>query len=212
VSFSDVASRLLPAGLTNVELTLIAFPLALTVALLVAALRIMRVPVVAQIMAVYVDVVRMTPLLLHLFFVFFALPFIGIVLDSWPAAIVTIAFHMGAYQSEAFRSAYLAVPVGLNEAAQVLGMSRWTRLVRVAGPVAIRIAIPPLANTMLETFRATAVVSLVAVNEIVFQGLTLGNQLHQPTETFAIVGFYFLAIGVPGSLSVRWLERRIALP
>lgn len=210
---SEFASALWQAGVINVTLTLASFPLAVAVACVAAAVRIGRVPVLAAGARAYVDAVRMTPLLLHLFFVFFALPKIGISFDAWTAAVITIAVHFGAYQAEVVRSAYESVPEGLHEAADTLGMGRLTRLRRVTLPVAVRVAIPPLTNTLIEMFRGTAVVSLVAIQDIVFTSVLLTNQNRGSSpELFALVALFFIVICVPAQQLLRILERRVALP
>jgi L-cystine transport system permease protein len=206
-----IVGQLLPAGLVNIVVTLVSFPLALVVAVMVAAVRLLRIPVLAQICAIYVDVVRMTPLVLHLFF-FFALPLIGIVFSADASVVIAMAFHIGAYQSEVVRAAYLSVPNGLHEAAEVLGIDSLMRLRRVSVPVALRVAIPPLANTLLEMFRATSVVALVTIHDIVYSGFSLSNIIHRPTEIFLVIGVYFAIFGVPATWLIRRLERRMALP
>lgn len=212
MNLAEIVQQLLPAGLVNIIVTLVSFPLALAVAVVVAAIRIRRVPVLSQFCAVYVDVVRMTPLVLHLFFFFFALPLIGIVFSANSSVIIAMALHIGAYQSEVVRSAYLSVPKGLFEAAEVLGIDSFTRLRRVTVPLALRVAIPPLANTLLEMFRATSVVALVTIHDIVYKGFSLSNIIHQPTEIFLVIGAYFAVIGIPATWLIRRLERRVALP
>lgn len=71
-------------------------------------------------------------------------PFAGVRLEPVTAGILTLSLHVGAYQSEMLSSAYNSVPIRLLEAASVLGMSNWVRLVRVVGPLALRVALPPL--------------------------------------------------------------------
>jgi cystine transport system permease protein len=211
-TFLDLAGRLLPAGAANILLTLIVFPLSLVLASLTAAVRLMRIPVLDRLAVVYVDVFRMTPLLLWLFFVFYALPFLGITLDAWPAAAITFAISSAAYQSEAIRAAYLSVPKGYGEAAKVLGMDRRTTLIRVTLPIAVRVAIPPLGNTFIELFRATSFVALLAVPDIVFTGLNLINTYHEPQATLLLVGLFFIVLGVPAARGLKWVERRVAIP
>lgn len=209
---AEIARQILPFGLVNIIVTVVSFPLALIVAVIVAAIRIARVPVLSQLCAIYVDVVRMTPLVLHLFFFFFALPLIGIMFSANASVVIAMALHIGAYQSEVVRAAFLSVPKGLFEAAEVLGISSLTRLRRVTVPLALRVAIPPLANTLLEMFRATSVVALVTIHDIVYKGFSLSNIIHQPTEIFLIIGAYFAAIGIPATWLIKRLERRVALP
>lgn len=212
MTLAEIAAEILPFGVVNIVVTLVSFPLALGVAIMVAAVRIARVPVLSQIFAIYVDVVRMTPLVLHLFFFFFALPLIGVFLTPNVSIVLAMALHIGAYQSEVVRAAYLSIPRALFEASEVLGIKSFTRLRRVIVPLALRVAIPPLANTLLEMFRATSVVALVTIHDIVFKGFSLSRIIHQPTAIFLIIGVYFAAIGIPAAWCVRQLERKLALP
>jgi His/Glu/Gln/Arg/opine family amino acid ABC transporter permease subunit len=208
----EIAWELLPYGIVNIVVTVVSFPLALAVAVLVAAVRIARIPVLSQLCAIYVDAVRMTPLVLHLFFFFFALPLVGIVFSANASVIIAMALHIGAYQSEVVRAAFLSIPRGLFEASEVLGITSYTRLRRVTVPLALRVAIPPLANTLLEMFRATSVVALVTIHDIVFKGFSLSRIIHQPTEVFLVIGAYFAIIGIPATWLIKRLERRVALP
>jgi His/Glu/Gln/Arg/opine family amino acid ABC transporter permease subunit len=212
-TFIDVAIFMFPAALTTLFVAVVSFPLALAFASLLTLPRIFRVPVVSWIADAYVDFVRTTPLLLHLFFIFYALPFAGIRLDPMPAGILTIGLHVAAYQSEIMRAAYAAVPGGLLEAANVLGMSRWVRLRRVVLPLALRIALPGLANSMIEILLNTVVLSVVTVVEIFYSRTLYFYQFFTGRlEGLVIVAIFFVLIGVPAGRIVRRLEARVALP
>lgn len=94
----------------------------------------------------------------------------------------------------------------------MLGIDRLVRLRRVSIPLALRVAIPPLANTLIEMFRATSVVALVTIHDIVYKGFSLSNSINRPTEIFLMIGVYFAVIGIPAAWLIRRLERRMALP
>jgi len=220
VTLVQIALGLLPAAKNTFLLTVVCYPLAVSVAAVMAGLRLARIPVVSGAVAGLVDFLRITPLLLQLLFVFYALPLVGIKLDSWPAAIATLAIHIGAYQSEIVRASYLSVPRGLSEAARVLGMSDRLRVWRIVLPLALRVAIPPTATTLLDTFRSTAVVSIVAVPDILYKAQeivqinlalgTPGGLLTSPV--YFVVMLFFIGVGYPGARLIRRLERVVALP
>ena len=207
----DYARQLVPGALTTIALTLVIYPLAAGVAVVIAMLRVWRVPVFATLATGLVEFIRSTPALLQLFFVYFALPFVGITLDSWPTAILTLTVHFGAYQSEIVRAAIFSVPVGLLEAAEVLGMPRVTRLRRVTAPLAIRLAIPPMANSLIELFKATVIVSLVAVHEVFFVAQVLANRTFDTVPIFLLLTVFFVGVGYPAARFVRSLEGRFAV-
>jgi polar amino acid transport system permease protein len=204
--------QLADAATVNLTLTVLAFPLAIVVAALIALLRSLRVPLLGLVLGAYVDAIRMTPLLLHLFFVFFGLPLLGVTLTAKTAAVLTMGLHFGAYQSEVFRAAFSSVPRGIREAADVIGMRGVTLLHRVTGPLALRVAIPPTTNTLIELFRGTAIVSLVAVQDILFKGTLLiqTNRGSSPV-VFTLVALFFVAVCYPAGQLVRVLERRFAI-
>jgi His/Glu/Gln/Arg/opine family amino acid ABC transporter permease subunit len=210
VSLSDIALALIPAAKNTILLTLICYPLAVLVATGAAALRLARIPLLSQLTAVVVDFLRITPLLLQLLFVYYGLPLVGVRMDSWPSAIATLAIHVGAYQSEIVRSSYLSVPRGLSEAARTLGMTDRIRVWRIVLPLAL----------LLDTFRSTAVVSLVAVDDILYRAqqiIQTNLALGTPgglltTPVYFVVMVFFVGVGYPAARMLRTLERRVALP
>jgi len=212
MSFLDMTVELVRAGWVNLTLTLVAFPLSVALAVLVATLRIMGIPVISQILAIYVDAVRITPLLLHLFFVFYALPFVGVTIAAWPAAVLTFAVSGAAYTSEAVRASYYAVPRPTIEAAISLGMGPVVRARRVILPIASRVALPSITNNLIEMFRASAFIALLAVPDIVLTGIYLINRYHQPVQVLFIIALFFVVIGWPASRGLRMVERRLAIP
>lgn len=216
----EVALYLVPAATNTILLTLVSYPLALLAATSFASLRLARIPVVSQAVAVVVDFLRITPSLLQLLFVYYALPLMGLRLEAWPSAVATLAIHIGAYQSEIIRSAYLSVPAGLTEAARVLGMSDRLRVIRIVVPIALRVAIPPTATTLLDTLRTTAVVSLVGVPDIVYHAqLFIQSELATgtgrglvTTPVYLMLMLFFVGLGYPGARLIRLLEKKVALP
>jgi len=211
--FIDVARFMAPAAVTTLLVALISFPGALTVATIVTVPRLRRIPVVSWLADQYVDFVRTTPLLLHLFFVYFALPFVGIRVEAITAGILTLSLHVGAYQSEVLKAAYLAVPRGLVEAADVLGMLRLVRLRRVMLPLSLRVALPGLANSMIEILMDTVILSVVGVVEIFYSRTLYFYQFFTGRiESLVVVVLFFVIIGVPASRLVRRMERRLTIP
>lgn len=221
MSLAAIALSLLPAAKNTLILTVVCYPLAVSVASVFATLRLARIPVLSQVVAIVVDLLRITPLLLQLLFVYYGLPLVGVRLDAWPSAAATLAVHIGAYQSEIIRSAYLSVPKGLSEAARVLGMSNRIRVWRIVMPIALRVAIPPTASTLLDTFRSTAVVSLLGVDDVLFRAQTVissalalgtGGGGLITTPVYLLVMAFFVGVGYPAARLLRLFERRVALP
>lgn len=125
---------LLPGLKMTIPLTVIAFSIAMVIAVIAAMIQYARVPVLRQIMRFYVWVVRGTPLLVQLFVVFYGLPSLGIILDPFPAAVIVFSINEGAYCAETMRAALESVPVGQMEAGYCVGMSYLQVMRRIVLP------------------------------------------------------------------------------
>src|SRR5207302_2774236 len=123
---------------------------------------------VAAPLGVYVEVLRGTPLLLQLYFVFYLIPQVVPFLTLTPlaAGIIGLAVNYSAYEAENYRAGLLAIPGGQMEAALALGMSTWTALRRVIIPQAVRMVIPPVTNDFISLFKDTSICSVIAVTEL----------------------------------------------
>src|SRR5262249_46852879 len=119
---------LLQAAGVTVLLACITMPLAMLLGLFIAVGRLYGPRWLAVVLGLYVEVLRGTPLLLQLFFIFYLLPHFGIFLPAFGAAVLGLAINYSAYESENYRAGLLAVPRGQMEAALTLGMSKWTAL------------------------------------------------------------------------------------
>jgi polar amino acid transport system permease protein len=212
LSVLEMARLLIPGAVVTLLLTLVVMPLSLLPAFAAALIRVRRIPVLAQIATAYVELFRSTPLLLQLFFAFYALPFVGVTFAAVPTAVVVLTLHFGAYESEIVRSAMLAVPPSLTEAAKALGMSGPLTWRRVTIPLAMRIMFPPMGNSLLELLKATALVSLIGVHDIVYVGTSTGAQTFQTTLAFGLITLFYFGVGYPMTRVLRRLERRVAVP
>jgi L-cystine transport system permease protein len=150
----------------TIPLAVISFVLGLTLALVLALMRLSRRTWVSGIARVYISLVRGTPLLVQLFVVFFGLPSIGVVIGPWPSAIIAFSINVGGYAAEVIRAAILSVPKGQWEAAYMIGMSRRLALRRIILPQAARVSVPPLSNTFISLVKDTSLASVVLVTEL----------------------------------------------
>jgi polar amino acid transport system permease protein len=160
---------------------------------------------------IFVEVIRGTPLLLQLFYIFYVLPTFGIRLDRTFAAILGLGINTGAYLSEVFRAGIDAVPKGQWEASDALGMPRALTMRHVILPQAVRIVIPPVGNYFISMFKDTALASSISVSELLFSGQLLAAQSFRYLEIYTVVFGIYLLVSYPASLGVRWLERRVRI-
>jgi polar amino acid transport system permease protein len=174
-----------------------------------AAIRRSRNRVLSGAVAAYVEIVRNTPFLVQLFFIFFGLPSLGVRLSGFVAAALAMTLNLAAYGVEIVRAGLDAVPVGQWEAAQSLGLSRYRVFVSVVLPQALRVIFPALSGQIVITMLESAVVSQIAVSDLTYEADILQARTFRPFETYLIVtAIYFVLATVMRKAmfgaAVRW--------
>ncbi|MFM5968740.1 MAG: amino acid ABC transporter permease [Micrococcales bacterium] len=194
----------------TIPLTAISFVIGLAIALFVALGRLSASRTLRAITAVYVSLIRGTPLLLQLFIVFFGLPAVGIVLDPWPSAITAFSLNVGAYASEAIRSAILGVPKGQWEAAASIGLSRFDTLRLIVLPQAARVAVAPLSNTLISLVKDTSLASVVLVTEILRKAQELAAPTYQFFLLYGVAAIFYWVVSQALAFGQTRLEKRLS--
>jgi len=184
---------ILKAGLlVTIPLSLIAFAIALVIAVVTALSRISNYKVLRWIFGTYVWVFRGTPLLVTLFIVFFGLPKVGITLDAWTAAIITFSLNTGAYASESIRASILAIPKGQWEAAESLGMTYWQMMRRVIAPQTVRISLPSVANDFIDLVKGTSLVASITLADLFMVGQQITARTYEPLMIYSLCAVIYL--------------------
>src|SRR5262249_38168988 len=142
----DFMPPLLHGAYITVLVSVLSYTFALCFGLLLGMARVSRAAPIRVIAACYIQFVRGTPMLLQLFFIYYVLPYGGIILSPLTAGIIGLSGNYAAYMAEVFRSGIQAIPRGQWEASAALGMSRRKTMRRIILPQGIRIIIPPLGN------------------------------------------------------------------
>jgi len=205
---SEYGGALLAGLALTVELTFIVILLALVLAIPVALMRLSPNLALRTLAGIYVEVIRGTPLLLQLVYIYYVLPSIGINLNPIIAAIVGLTLNYTAYMSEVYRGGILAVARNQWEAAATVGMTRAKAFRRIILPQALKIVTPTLGNYFISLFKDTALASVVTVQELTFTGQIISARSYQYFTIYTATGILYLAVGYPSSLFVRWLEKR----
>jgi polar amino acid transport system permease protein len=193
----------------TVFLTIASMAVALVVGLALALARIsqsrwLRLPATA-----FVELIRGTPLILQLFYIFYVFPFFHIRLEKMEAGILGLALNYGAYLSEVFRAGIAAIDHGQWEAAGAVGLRRSQTLRLVILPQAMRIVVPPVGNYFISLFKDTALVSTISIAELVFTGQLIAADTFRYLQVYSIIFVIYLVISYPASLGVRALERHL---
>lgn len=205
----QILPELLLATLITIRISLLGFAVALAVGLLIAVARMSRSVLVSGPAWAFVEFVRLTPLLVQLFFAFYVLPELGISLPAEPTGILVIGLHYATYASEVFRSGIRAVATGQWEASIALSLPTLTVWQRVILPQAIRPMIPALGNYLIQMFKEVPLLSTITVYELLSTANLIAGSSFRYLETLTLVGFIFLLLSYPSSLLTRYLEIRL---
>jgi len=201
--------QLLDGLRVTLQLAVVSVLLALVLGVLVALLRVSPLPPLRLLGAAYVEFLRNTPLLAHMFFWVFGLPFIGIRLPEFTGALLALGFYTSAFVAEAMRAGILSINRGQVEAARSLGLTYGQTMRQVILPQALSITIPPLGNLAIAATKNTSVASSVLVMDLMYQGQIVNARTFATYETFAVVGALYLLLTVPLAHGVSVLERRL---
>ncbi len=195
---------------TTLLLSLAGIALGLPLGLGLALLRWGRVPLLNPLVAVYVSLLRATPLVTLVLLLFFALPSAGISLGPVTAGLLALTLNTSAFNCEVWRAALLDLPKDQIEAAQSVGMGRVLRLRRIVLPQIARTAMPGLINEMSLLIKLTPVLAVVGVVDITRAAVRVGAQTYEPLPPFLVALSIYMPI-VFALVSVqRWVERRLA--
>lgn len=201
--------RFLPDGiLRTFQVTIISIVFALFIGLVTGLGRISRVTFINRLATVYVEVIRGIPLLVQLFYIYFALGrFLS--LDRMVAAILAMSVCYGAYMGEIFRAGIQAIPKGQMEAALALGMSRRQALRLVILPQTARIILPPIGNEFIALLKDSSLVSIVAVSDLLRRGREYASTTFFYFEAYTMVALIYLVFTLFFSKLVAIMEERL---
>ena len=205
-------SRYAPFFVTGAEMTLFisvfGIALAILTGLVCAAIETARIPVLRQIVRVYIEVSRNTPLLVQLYFLYFGLPKLGFVWSAEMCAIIGLGFLGGSYMSEAMRAGLEAVPQIQRENAYMLGLSSRQTMLHVVIPQAISTSIPGVVANVIFLIKESSVVSAIALADVMYMAKDLIGMYYTTYEALFLLIVTYLIILLPISIIGTWLERR----
>ena len=206
VAYTYIGTLMQGLGIT-VALTFVVITLSLMLAIPVALARMSSSWLLRTVVGAYVELMRGTPLLLQLMYIYYVLPTFGIKLGAFTAGIIGLTLHYVAYMSEVYRSGIVAIPAGQWKAAAALGMTESLAFRRIIFPQALRIVTPTLGNYFIALFKDTALCSVLTVQELMFSGEIISAHTYQYFTIYTLVGALYFAVGYPSALFVRYLER-----
>jgi polar amino acid transport system permease protein len=205
-----VMPRLLVGMVTTIEVTILAFILAILLGLPLMLLRVGRNRIIAVLVGEFVEFLRSTPLLVQIFFLFYLLPEAGITLPPFATGVLAIGLYYAALCSEVVRAGFEAVPKGQWEACTALNLGRYRTMRDIIIPQMLPPIVPSLGNYLIVIFKETPLLSFVAVAEMMQAAKLIGAEFYRFSEAITLTGLLFLVLSLASAALVRWVEFIIA--
>lgn len=199
------------AGVT-LELTAVGLTLGFVLGLLLALAKVYAPRVLKGIATAYIEVFRGTPLLVQLFLIYYGLPSLGITLSQSLSAYLALGLNSAAYQAEYLRGAIQAIGPSQMMAGRSIGLSRWQTIRHIILPQALRLALPSWSNEPISLLKTTAVVFLIAVQDLMAKAKRAATITYNPIASYLAVAVVYLVMVFALNALLKWLERKTKIP
>ena len=197
------------AAVLTVRLGVAGIFFAILIGLVCAVIQYEKVPVLRQLVSIYIQLSRNTPLLVQLFFLYYGLPKVGIKTNAAVCGIAGLAFLGGSYMAEAFRSGLESIEPVQTESAYSLGMSKAQTMRYIILPQAMSTSVPAFVANVIFLLKETSVFSAISLMDLMFTAKDLIGLYYKTTESLFLLVVFYLLILLPVSLLGSLLERRL---
>ena len=195
----------------SLEITGLTILIGVALGFVVALMRMSRRRLLAWPAGAFIEFFRCTPMLVQIVWVFYCLPILfGLAISPFGSALLALSLNLTAFNAEAYRAAIQAIPRAHLDAGVALGLSPFQRVRTIVLPQAIRLAVPVLMTNGIGAFQQSALVSIVAIADLMYQGKLLATQTYRPIETLTTVALLYFAIAFPIAQAVKMVEDRLA--
>lgn len=215
--FQDGLPKLFEGAKLTIGIAILAILAGLVIGFISCLMGLSKNRLLKGISAVYVWIIRGTPMIVQAFFVFFAVPQLlnmipgaRVTLTPFFAGFITLSLNAGAYLSEVFRGGIQAVPVGQTEAARSLGLSSFKTMMKVVLPQAFKIALPSMVNQFIITVKDTSILSVIGLAEIVNHAKQFVGSTWRFFETYILVAVFYLVIVSALMVLSNYIEKRMS--
>ncbi|WP_274426902.1 amino acid ABC transporter permease [Chelativorans sp. YIM 93263] len=198
--------------MVTVRVSVISIAIASLIGIAGAAVRLLKVPVLSQVVGAYVHFIRSTPLLPQIFFIFYGLASVGLPISSFWAGVFALSLWGGAYNVENVRGGFLSISKGLHEAADSLAFGPLHYLWLVAVPLGVRVSLPSMLNTSVSVLKNSAYLQAIGLAELTFVAMDKVSLEFRTLEMFAAIGVMYLVLVLALSIAVRRLENVLQKP
>lgn len=209
VSWSHYYGDLGYGLLRTMEFAVVSFIGASAFGLLLALLRLSKFRLLRLPAAVYTEIFKNIPLLAIIFLTYFGLPSAGVKFNVFEAGVISLIIFYAAYLSEIFRAAISGIHSGQGEAAQALGLNRWTTFGQVILPQALRLALPGTNTMLVDLVKSTSLLVTISGAELMTQGQLITSETFRALEVYLVISIIYFSVCYPLSQGLLWLERKI---
>jgi polar amino acid transport system permease protein len=204
--------ELLKGAVVTLELTGVGLTLGFLLGLILALMR-MYGPKFLQTIAIgYIELFRGTPLLVQLFLIYYGLPSLGLTLNQKTSAYLALGLNSAAYQAEYLRGAIQSIGKSQMTAGRAIGLTRWQTIWFIILPQALRLVIPSWSNEPISLLKTTAVVFLIAVQDLMARGKRAVTTTYNPIGSYLAIAIIYLAMVFLIDALLKWLERKAKIP
>ena len=215
-SWIEIFKRYLPdfikgAGVT-IELTIVGLTIGFALGIMLAVSRVYGPKWLKTISIGYIELFRGPPLLVQLFIIYYGLPSIGVTFSKTLAAYLALGLNSAAYQAEYFRGAILSIGESQMTAGRSIGLSRWKTIWYVILPQALRLVIPAWANEPISLLKTTAIVFLIAVQDLMAKAKRAAAETYDPIGSYLAVAVIYLIMVFILNGGLKYLERKTRVP
>lgn len=178
----------------TIQITSIATALGLVIGMIMAGLQLVKNPILSSIIQAYIEIIRNTPFLVQLFFVYFGLPSLNIMIPAYQAALIALTINIGAYATEIVRAGVEAISKGQIEAGRALGLSGFQIFYYVILKPALMIVYPALTSQFILIMLNSAVISVISAQELAYQAKYIQSRTFRSFEIYLFVTFLYLIL------------------
>ena len=197
------------AAILTLKIGILGIILAIAVGLVCTRILHKKIPVLRQLVSIYIELSRNTPLLIQLFFIYYGLPKLGIKIDAFICGVIGLAFLGGSYMCEAFRSGIETIDKIQEESALSLGLSHNQARFYILLPQAISISTPAFVANIIFLLKETSVFSAISLMDLMFTAKDLIGIYYKTVESLALLVFFYLIILLPVSILGSYVERKV---
>ena len=197
------------AAILTLKIGILGIILAIAVGLVCTLILHKKIPLLRQLVSIYIELSRNTPLLIQLFFIYYGLPKLGIKIDAFVCGVLGLSFLGGSYMCEAFRSGIESIDKIQEESALSLGLSHNQALFYILLPQAVSISTPAFVANIIFLLKETSVFSAISLMDLMFTAKDLIGIYYKTVESLALLVFFYLIILLPVSILGSYVERKV---